>query len=80
MLLLNKPGCPNNDEQAEDHRKDARHQKVGNECHGGFVAEREGQSGRTHGKYLYAFWDDIPLKSFKQTMLHPRQPCINTEY
>jgi hypothetical protein len=44
------------------------------------VAEGEGKSGRTHGKYLYSFWRKIPLKRFKETVLHAEQPCINAEY
>ena len=80
MLLLNKHGCPNHNEQAENHRQDARYQEAGNKCHGGFVTEGERQSRRTHGKYLYAFWHDISLQRFKETMFHAEQPGINAEY
>jgi len=80
MLLLNKHGRPNHNEQAENHRDDARYQEIGNECHGGFVAEGERQSWRTHGKYLDAFWHSISLQRFKETMLHAEQTCINAEY
>jgi len=80
MLFPYKHGRPKHDQQAENHRNDARYQEVGNECHGGFVAEREGQSGRTNGKYLDAFWRNISLQGFKETMLHAEQTCINAEY
>ena len=80
MLLLNKYSRPNHNEQAENHRKDARHQEVGNKCHGGFVAEGERQSGRTDGHNSYTFCWNISLQRFKETMLHAEQPRINAEY
>ena len=79
MLLLNKHGRPNNNEQAENHRNDARYQEVGNKGHGGFVAEGEGQSGRTHSQNSYTFGWNISLKGFKETMLHAKQSRINAE-
>jgi len=79
MLLLNKHSRPNHNQQAENHGNDARHQEIGNECHGGFVAEGEGQAGWTYGKYLDAFWRNISLQRFKETMLHAEQTCINAE-
>ena len=80
MLPLHKHGGPNSNQEAKNQGKNARHQEVENECHGWFVAEGERQSGRTNGKYLSASRRKIPPEGLKVTMLHPEQPCIDTEY
>ncbi len=81
MLPLHKRSCPEDDDEADDDRKDTRDEKVGHDGHGRFAAIPHPirLARGTHGTDHDAAWRTIPLKCFKGPMFYTFQSGKNAD-
>ena len=70
MLLLNKEGRPDHDDDAEHDGQDARDQETGDDRHRRFalVPAQFRHAWGAHGGYHQALWNGIPLEHLKDAM------------